>query len=341
MSVLLLMAGLSLLVLVVADLLWTTLWVDGSAGPVSRRLSTVLWRAMLHAFRGHARILSLAGPIILTATLLAWVGLLWAGWTLLFAGEPGALIDTRDPEAVTWSGRIFFVANAIFTMGNGDFRPRDGGWQLVTSAATASGMLAVTLAVSYVLSVLSAVNVKRAFARGVTGLGTASHDFVRHGWDGKDLTALDPVLASLQSQLGQLVEQHRAYPILHYYHCQEGGDSAAWAVAILDEALTMMQYAVPPEARPNQALLQNTASSVERYLATLRSVHIEPADASPPRPRLEDLTGLGIAGLDRGRFERALSARDERRRALAGMLQADGWSGPPSDPGRARGSAAS
>lgn len=35
-----LVAGLALLVGVVADLLWTTLWVDGGAGPLSARLST-------------------------------------------------------------------------------------------------------------------------------------------------------------------------------------------------------------------------------------------------------------------------------------------------------------
>ena len=35
-----LVPGISLLLVAVVDALWTTLWVDGGAGPVSSRLTT-------------------------------------------------------------------------------------------------------------------------------------------------------------------------------------------------------------------------------------------------------------------------------------------------------------
>lgn len=143
-------------------------------------------------------------------TLDMWVGLLWAGWTFVFAGGgQSALIDTRDPP-VTWTGRIYFVAYRLFTMGNGDFSPADGIWQIVTGLTTASGMLFVTMSVLYILSVLSAVSRKRSFAMGVTGIGTRSEIFVENGWDddAEDFHEFDLPLDTLSTQLDMLAEQH-------------------------------------------------------------------------------------------------------------------------------------
>jgi hypothetical protein len=157
MGTLYLLLGLGLLALVVVDLLWTALWVDGGAGPFSSRLSTALWGGLRATGGRRSRTLSLAGPLILTATLLCWVAMIWLGWALLFASDPGSLLSADDKEPADWAGRLYFVAYSMFTMGNGDYNPQGGRWQIATSFTTASGMLFVTLGVSYVLSVLGAV----------------------------------------------------------------------------------------------------------------------------------------------------------------------------------------
>ena len=86
MNVALFALGVALIVAATVDLLWTALWVDGGAGPISARLSTATWRGLKAVGSDHPRILSLAGPLILVFTLFAWIGLLWAGWTVLFLG---------------------------------------------------------------------------------------------------------------------------------------------------------------------------------------------------------------------------------------------------------------
>ncbi len=136
MNVALLAIGTILLLLATVDLLWTTLWVDGGSGPLSARLTTGLWRGIRKASGIHSRTLSLAGPVVMVATLLAWVVLLWAGWTLLFAGGDTALLGTRDREPATWAGRIYYVAYSMFTMGNGDYSPQGGWWQIATALTT-------------------------------------------------------------------------------------------------------------------------------------------------------------------------------------------------------------
>lgn len=323
-----LLIGVLLLAVAVIDLLWTTLWVDGGAGPLSARLTTLLWRGVRGAGSWHSRMLSLAGPLILIATLLMWVALIWAGWTFLFAGGESALIDTRDKDSVTWAERIYFVAYTMFTMGNGDFSPNGSVWQIATSLTTASGMLFVTMSVSYVLSVLGAVSQKRSFASGVTGLGERSEQFLQSGWDKKDFHALDLPLSTLSSQLSTLEAQHKAYPILHYYHSETPTNASAMAVAILDEALTILHFGVPGEHRPNAALIKNARSSIQAYLETLNSAFIKPAEHAPPPPDLGRLRSAGIPVFSKETFSAALSELGERRRKLLGMIEADAWHWP-------------
>lgn len=127
--------------------------------------------------------MSLAGPLILVFTIALWIVLIWAGWTFIFTGSENALIDTRDRGPISWAERIYFVAYTMFTLGNGDFAPADGVWQIATALMTASGMLSVTLIVTYVLSIIGAVVEKRSFASTVTGVGNRGEAFVRAGWN--------------------------------------------------------------------------------------------------------------------------------------------------------------
>lgn len=329
MNIVYLILGIFLLNFAIVDLLWTTLWVDGGAGPISSRMTTWIWRGLKKLGGRNSRTLSLAGPIILITTLFVWVGLIWAGWTFIFAGDQESLFDTRDEEPVTWIGRIYFVSFTMFTMGNGDFSPTDGIWQLVTSLTTASGMLFVTMGVSYVLSVLGAVTLKRSFASAVTGLGVSTEAFVRSGWNGRDLSTLDLPLSSLASQLTTLTEQHKAYPILHYYHSEKAKNASALAVAILDEALTILRFTLPEDTRPNTAILEGARATIGSYLETLHNAFIQPAEQTPPPPELERLRTIGIPVADDETMLRTIDELAERRAKLLGMLEADAWYWPP------------
>lgn len=320
-----LVLGGVLLVGAFVDILWTTLWVDGGAGPLSSRLSTGVWRGLRTVSRGRSRALSLAGPIILVLTLSMWVGLIWAGWTFIFAGGGNTLIDTREGGPVSWTGRAWYVAYTMFTDGNGDFTPNGGIWQMASSFTTASGMLFVTLGVSYILSILGAVAEKRAFAKSVTGLGDRSEAFLRTGWNGEEFRDLDLPLNTLSSNLGLLAEQHKSYPILHYYHSEEPTDSAAMAVVILDEALTLFKFGVPDDKQPNSALVETARSSTQDYLQTLNAAFIQPADEAPPPPDLDRLRDEGIPTASDEEFEDALDELDERRRKLLATVEADAW----------------
>ena len=323
LQLLLLIAGLILLVVTITDLLWTTLWVEGGAGPLTGLMLVGGWQTLRWAGRYDSRIRTLAGPLILAGGLLTWVLLLWVGWTLVFASSTNAIIDTLRSNPLSWTDWFYYAGYAIFTLGNGDFAPQDGPWQIITIIATGTGMLLITLSVSYLLNVLSAVTQKRAFASGVTGLGDTGTDVVRTSWNGERFTGLDLPLNTFTSQLNTLTSNHKACPILHYFHSKRAGQSPIVAVVILHEALNFLQYGLASRSHPRATILKNARASVDSYLATLKSAFIEPADQLPPQPDLEALRDHGLPTASEEEFRTALDEQEEQRRTLLGLIESD------------------
>jgi hypothetical protein len=219
----------------------------------------------------------------------------------------------------------------MFTMGNGDFYPPAGIWQIAASLTTATGMLFVTMGVSYVLSVLGAVSNKRSFASSVSGMGGDSETVVCAAWDGDDFDALDLPLNSLASRLDTLADQHKSYPILHYYHSEQAKHASAMAVAVFDESMTVLRFGVPDEKQPDALLVENARSASQNYLETLNNAFIDPADEAPPPPDLDRLRSEGVPTVSDDEFADALDELSARRRKLLGIVTADAWHWPPID----------
>jgi hypothetical protein len=330
-NVLLFVFGLFLVLLSLVDALWTALWVDGGAGPVTDQITKGVWwvmKRLIHTKRNYW--LSLAGPIIQTATVFAWVGLLWLGWVLLFSADVTSLIYARTPESQpsTLIDRIYFVAFTISTMGNGDIYPSRGGWEIATSFTTLSGMLLITMVVSFLLSVIGGVTTKQSLASQITGLGNSAEEFIVSIWDGKGFPGLDLQLMSMTSQLGTLTEQQLAYPVLHRYHGASPQEDSAPAVAILDDALTILEYGLQEAYRPPPALLKSARSTVHTYLKTLASASIYPAVQAPPAPELTSLRQSGIPVVSNEEFARSLDNLTHRRKLLLGLVEHNSFKWP-------------
>ena len=323
-----LVVGASLIAIGIVDLLWTTLWADGGAGPLTTFLMAGTWRGLRSIGHRRSRLLSLSGPLVLSLTLVVWIVLLWAGWTLVFASGVNALNYTRGAEPVGWIGRIYFVAYTMFTMGNGDFSPASAPWRVATALANGSGMILLTLSVTYVINVIQAVVNSRSFASSVRGVGTDGETFVETGWNGQDLTEHDLPIDRFASQLGTIASQHEAYPILHYYRSADQRHSTPIAVAIFDDALTLLRFGASPEDRPNEPLLETARSSVDDYLVSVYGLPVRSANSPPPVPDLDRLMEENVSAVSKGEFEDSLEDLGERRRRLLGVVESQRWEWP-------------
>jgi hypothetical protein len=176
--------------------------------------------------RRNFRLLSLAGPVVLILTVLFWALLLWTGWVVLFSADAGSLANPQTREQADLLGRIYFTGYTMFTLGTEDFAPQGAFWQIASSITSLSGLFLLTLSVTYVLAVVEAVVGMRSFASQVWTLGHSAEAFVANAWNGRGFPAVEIHLVSLIEQLGAIGEQHKAYPMLHYYHAEKLPQSA-------------------------------------------------------------------------------------------------------------------
>lgn len=321
MSAFYLILGIIVLLIGILDFIWTTLWVDGGAGPITKQISSLIWRTLRKVKGLSSRLFSWSGPITLVVALLTWIFFLWAGWTLIFAGNPASITDSQDNNPISWMERIYYTGYLIFTLGNGDYIPAEGIWQFATTIASCTGLLFITLGVTYLLSVLGAVTQKHALAESIIGFGNNGIDIVLNSWNGRNFHDIDLLLNSYASQLSFITSQHNSYPVLHYYHTDNAQEALPAAVVALDEALTIFLYAIPEELLPNGALLKETRASITSYLSTLHSANIEPSDHSPPLIDLYHLREAGLRTVSDEKFLDYLSELQDRRRLLLAILE--------------------
>ena len=328
MNLLYLGLGVVLLLGVTIDLLWTTLWAEGGAGPLTHWLMTGLWGGFRTVSNQDSRVLRLAGPLFLLAELLMWVILLWVGWTLVFASAEEILIDTLDRGLISWTEWLYFVGYTLFTLGNGDYAVQDGVWQIVAAVTTLNGLVFLTLGATYFLSVLRAVTQKRAFAMGVTGLGTRSEAIVRSAWDGERFQGLNLLLITYSAELDTLTSNYKAYPILHYFYGQQERWAPIIAVCLLDDTLTLLRFGVQEHKRLPNPIINNARSSVQNHLDILSGTFIESADRTPPAPDLDSLREAGVPVVNDEEFDEALEQLRVRRQDLLGLVEGDArqWS---------------
>ena len=277
------------------------------------------------------RVISLIAALLVVVGLGAWVALLWAGWTVLFLGGHPSLRDVSVGGPLVPLDYVYYVGYTIFTLGNGGFVPIGEGWQSATALAAGSGMLLITLSITYVLSILRAVNGKRSFAQGVTGLGSSSTALVRTGWnaENENFRDLHVPFTELSSQLDRITQQHLSYPILHYYRSKWASSATPVAAAILAETMLVLRYGVRAEYRPNETLRRNVESSLESYLTVLDdSGVVAPADETPPAPDLEPLRRAGVPTVSDDEFAERLAEHEEYRRELASVVAQSEWDWP-------------
>ncbi|WP_236830587.1 potassium channel family protein [Blastococcus sp. KM273128] len=321
--------GLAIVAFAVVDEVRTTLAVASGPGPLTRLITGVVWRlARRPAVADSAPVRTVGGPgvIVIGLTVGAWFALLWLGWSLVFLGDEQAVVGSSSGAAASIWERFYFAGYSVATLGNGGFQPAGAGFQLATMAAALSGMLLITLGVSYLTSVISAVVVKRSFASQITGLGrTGAEVAAGLATPGSVVPAVVP-LSSLSSTLTTLGQQHRAYPLLHDYRPRSAELGTAPSVAVLLDATLLLSAAADPDDRLPAGLRRSVESAAQQYVEHAPATGGEHAGPAPALdPAALDRAGLRLdAGELAARTAECADLRDE----LARRIEAAGYGWP-------------
>ncbi len=336
-------AGIVILAITAFDVVTTVFGVGMGSGPLSRALSTRMAGAARRAGM-RQRGLAWVGPLLAALATPLWLGMLWLGWALVFQ-PPGSVISSTTGKAANSWENAYFAGYSVITLGNGEFQPGGPVWQALTVLASASGLIVVTLGLAYLVALIPAAIASRTIAARIHALGHTPDQICLAAWDEHDLRQIDDDLRSLSISIIGIAEQHLAYPLLHYFHSAKRSNAFAPSLAVLDEAVTIMQCAVPEQRRPNALIVAKTRTAVDRLLALARhSDHARQADPPPP-PHLEPLRVAGVPTVSDEEFCRGLTEQDDRRRAaLWRLVEDNGWTWEdvaPADPSARKGTPAS
>ena len=324
MNVLMIFAGVALLAIVAYDAISTTLSMGAAAGPLTARLGEAWW-SVAHRFarKPDSPIVVSAGPAVLLITIASWLALLWGGWTLVFSADPEAVISssTRTP-APGWS-RIYFTGFTVFTLGVGDYIPNGQPWEVLTAVAVMSGLGLTTLAITYLVPVVSAVVARRVQANTIAGMGDTPQDVVISGLRGHGFPYFEHRLQTLSDSILETAERHLSYPVLHYFHSGHRHVDLRTQAYVLDEAVTLLQHGVTGESRPHPAVLDSTRHAIVQLVERATDA---PSDAGAPPPLdLTPLRGAGVSTVDRDAFRASLADLSDHRRRMGHFASESLW----------------
>lgn len=305
-----------LLTLVFYDAVVTTLATSNAAGPLTARLGRDYWRLSRRLASGPRSVVAIsAGPVVLLLTVGAWLLLLWAGWGLVFAAEPSAVVSRPGGEpADAWS-RVYFAGFVTFTLGVGDYAPAGGAWQVLTVVATMSGLGLTTAAISYFVPVVSAVTERRKQASHIAAHGQDAAELVLTGWHDHSLSHLEQLLPQIADGLLLTAERHVSYPILHYFQPSSLDQDLRVQMMTLDDAVSLLALGIEPAGRPHPATLRITRAAIEQLVE--RAAHTRGTGPTPPAPDLGRLREAGLPTVDDDTFARRLEGLAEHRRSVA------------------------
>lgn len=327
-------AGAALVLAVLYDVGATTISLSAVRGPVSGRLSALVWALGNRSRSERRRLQRVTGPLLLVSILVGWFVALTAGWTLVFSAD-GALTSAADPEQQSSQVRgvdaLFFVFGRLVGTSSSSLEPDQAAWSTAVALLTLSGVILLTLVIAWVLPVVAAVVQKRALASKISALGGTPEEIVLRSWTGRDLGDLNLHLLPLIGELTVLAQRHLAYPVIHYFHSSAERTAIGPRIAALDDALTLIAAGGLDDVERGTGLdvsvTRPLRQALSDYLSTLEYVFITPAEEVPDPPRYDRLVDAGIVDDDRMRTELAERTKElETRRALLhGYVHHDGW----------------
>ena len=325
MNLILLSVGILLLLLILVDLLYTSFSARG-AGYLTRWTTKTTWTFLvfLSTRLQKTRYLQYAGLLIICLTLLQWLALIWLANVFIVASDEQSILSAKTNVPAIFLEKVYTTGYTLSTLGNGDFIGGSEGWKIYISLTAYLGIVTLTVSLTYLVQVLSNVKSKRTFGSTVFSLGNNPQLLLVNAWGGRNFSSLNHHLLQLGSQITALSEAHLSYPVLHFYYSPDRSKSVPVAIAILDEALSIIYTCVPKDHWPDHLILHSTRQTISSFLQTLKAGFVKEADIIPPLPDFSLLKKENIPVLE-GVFE-ADAVLQERRKLLLGLLQDEGRS---------------
>lgn len=326
MDYILIALGALLYVVIAIDIIKTTVSLH-AGGWLTTPLSHIVWKVFytLSGRTGRSAFLEHAGYIILLSILLLWVLALWGSFFLLLLSEKDSIINssTKLPADV-WE-KIYYAGFTLSTLGVGDYASTSNLWRMMTALYSFTGLWLITMAITYFFSVLSGVVNDRQLGVMLSSLGESPQQVVLNSWDGKTFDRLVKQGSDLAALLIKHTQNHKAYPVIHYFHTRSAKHATTLRIATLHEAVVLLKYFVQDGIRPDANDLSALQAGLDNYGAVISDVTGSQKHAEAPEIRTDRLVEAGL--VDRLAATDIVLEKDvqEKRMLLRHLVEGDGW----------------
>ena len=179
-------------------------------------------------------------------------------------------------------------------MGLGDIEPVGPFWDILTAILSFAGLILISIAITYLIPVVSGEIIKRRISVYITTLGCSVEDILRNYWNGKNFKELEQPFISLTGTIIVHAQNHKAYSVLHFFHSSDKKEAFALNFTNLDEVLTILLLCIPAAQQPSYNVLMGLRRAITSYLVTLPEAFITPGEETAPLPELSALEAKGI-----------------------------------------------
>ena len=249
-------AGFVLLALIVFDIYATVLHSSARYGPVGESLNRSVWRlarglASRLSRPSRHRLLNMIGPLLLPLLIGVYIVLLTLAFALVYYPQvPGGLVYAADHPEPGWVDAVYFSGVTLTTVGYGDIMPRTTPLRFLVLFESAAGLVVISLAITYILTVYSALERKRAIAVSLyhqAGEGADVAGFIAHHFVEGRCYGIRDALRTVTRDLQGLHESHIDHPVIHYFHPVEVYKGTPRVLFLLLETCAVIRAALDRE----------------------------------------------------------------------------------------------
>lgn len=310
-------AGATLLLLVAYDVYSTVLHSSARYGPIGEGLNRAVWRvARKVAFglgrRRRHKLLNAVGPGLMPLLIITYIALLTLAFALLYLPHVPANFTINGPKGdAPWLNAVYFSGCTLTTLGYGDIVPSTGGLRFLALVEAASGFALISLAITYLLVVNTALEHKRTVALSLyhqAGEGADAAGYIAHHFVDGRFYGLRDALRTSTRDIQALLESHVEHPVINYFHPVEVYRSLPRILFILLETCSVIRTSLD---REESADLRNFPE-VRTLEASARYVLTQLVESLELERRMRPRKVLGNEGEDdeerwRRRFEQTLA----------------------------------
>jgi hypothetical protein len=247
------LVGFSLVALALVDVFLTVLYARIGTGLIAPLIARGMWwlfKRLGKLFpRRCTQILSFGAPITLVVTAAVWVQATIFGFALiLLPGLSNGGIVAQDGQTPTdFFTAYYYSGDTLTTVGNGDLNAKGRFYMLLTVFISIVGMSLITLTVTYLLEIYSALHRRNAFAVSLHHETAATGDAVEKvmalGPKG-DFEGARADIQNIASRLVDLYETHHFFWILTYFRFPETFYALSRVLLVAMEIVTIIRTAL-------------------------------------------------------------------------------------------------